>query len=108
MAETDDGTRRAVERAARDSYGRLVAYLAARSGDVAGAEDALSEAFAAALSSWQAEGVPRAPEAWLLAVARRKAIDQTRRRRTHHDAGDVLRILADEISERDTADKDIP
>ena len=58
---SDDGTRRAVERAARDSYGKLVAYLAARTGDVAGAEDALSEAFAAALAVWQAEGVPRAP-----------------------------------------------
>src|SRR6185312_8464330 len=108
MGGDGDGTRRAVERAARDSYGRLVAYLAARTGDVAGAEDALSEAFAAALAVWQAEGVPRAPEAWLLAVARRKAIDDARRRRTHRDAGDVLHILADEMSERDTAGTDIP
>lgn len=108
MGGDGDGTRRAVERAARDSYGRLVAYLAARTGDVAGAEDALSEAFAAALAVWQAEGVPRAPEAWLLAVARRKAIDDARRRRTHRDAGDALHILADEMSERDTAGTDIP
>src|SRR5213079_1003431 len=49
--------------------------LAARTRDVAGAEDALSEAFAAALADWPASGVPRAPEAWLLTVARRKLVD---------------------------------
>lgn len=101
-------SRRAVETAARHGYGKLVAYLAARTGDVTGAEDALSEAFAAALVTWPETGVPRAPEAWLLAVARRKAIDQGRRRRTHRDAGDVLRILADEMSERDAPDEAIP
>ena len=42
---------RAAERAARQSYGKLVAYLAARTGDVAAAEDALADAFAAALAS---------------------------------------------------------
>jgi RNA polymerase sigma-70 factor (ECF subfamily) len=55
----------------RQSYGKLVAYLAARTRDVAGAEDALSEAFAAALADWPRSGIPRAPEAWLLTVARR-------------------------------------
>ncbi|MGH6991070.1 MAG: hypothetical protein ACREE3_14315, partial [Stellaceae bacterium] len=58
----------AVEEAARHSYGKLVAWLAARTGDVAGAEDALSEAFAAALATWPGDGVPTAPEAWLLTV----------------------------------------
>ena len=48
---------------ARDSYGRLVAYLAARSHDIAGAEDALGDAFAAALVRWPVDGVPDAPEA---------------------------------------------
>jgi RNA polymerase sigma-70 factor, ECF subfamily len=105
---TADEGRRAVEAAARRGYGKLVAYLAARTGDVAGAEDALSEAFAAALATWPETGVPRAPEAWLLAVARRKAIDQARRRRTHKDAGDVLQILADEMTERDTTAAEIP
>ena len=54
---------RAAERAARQSYGKLVAWLAARSRDVAAAEDALSEAFAAALAAWPTQGVPRAPDA---------------------------------------------
>jgi len=77
---------RAAERAARQSYGKLVAYLAARTGDVATAEDALCEAFAAALASWPTRGVPQAPEAWLLAAARRRMIDMARRRRTREAA----------------------
>jgi len=64
---------------ARRSYGRLVAFLAARTGDVAAAEDALSEAFAAALVDWPLKGCPANPEAWLLTVARRKLIDAGRR-----------------------------
>jgi RNA polymerase sigma-70 factor (ECF subfamily) len=67
---------RAAERAARQSYGKLVAWLAARTRDVAAAEDALSEAFAAALVTWPVQGVPHAPEAWLLSAARRRAIDK--------------------------------
>jgi predicted RNA polymerase sigma factor len=64
-----------VERVARDSYGRLVAYLSSRTRDVAGAEDALSEALIAALTVWPRDGVPRNPEAWLLTTARRSLID---------------------------------
>lgn len=68
------------EDVARRSYGKLVAFLAARTRDVAAAEDALSEAFAAALTDWPTKGVPTNPEAWILTVARRKAIDQARTR----------------------------
>jgi RNA polymerase sigma-70 factor (ECF subfamily) len=82
---------------ARRSYGKLVALLAARTRDVAAAEDALSEAFAAALVDWPATGVPRTPEAWLLSVARRKWIDTTRRRRSAEQAEGHLRLLAEEI-----------
>lgn len=64
-----------VERIARDSYGRLVAYLSSRTRDVAGAEDALSEALIAALTVWPKDGVPRNPEAWLLTTARHSLID---------------------------------
>jgi RNA polymerase sigma-70 factor (ECF subfamily) len=66
---------------ARHSYGKLVAYLAARSGNLAAAEDALSEAFAAALEDWPVKGCPDNPEGWLLTVARRKLIDTARRRK---------------------------
>ena len=85
------------EAVARRSYGKLVAVLAARSGDVAGAEDALSEAFAAALVDWPANGIPDAPEAWLLTVARRRQIDSIRRSRSRTDAVDHLRLMAEEI-----------
>ena len=67
-----------VERVARDSYGRLVAYLSSRTRDVAGAEDALSEALIAALTVWPRDGVPRNPEAWLLTTARHSLIDSMR------------------------------
>ena len=56
---------------ARRSYGKLVAFLAARTRDMAAAEDALAEAFAAALADWPQKGCPANPEAWLLTVARR-------------------------------------
>ena len=60
-------------RAARASYSRLVAYLAARSGDIAAAEDALGDAFRAALERWpETRHVPEKPEAWLLTSARRQ------------------------------------
>jgi RNA polymerase sigma-70 factor, ECF subfamily len=68
-----------VERAARESYGRLLAYLAPRCG-LDAAEDALADAFAAALERWPHDGVPQNPEAWLLVVARNRALDGIRRR----------------------------
>lgn len=64
-----------VERAARESYGRLVALLAAPTGDLQLAEDALAEAFERALNSWPDDGVPENPEAWLLSVARNRQRD---------------------------------
>lgn len=61
---------RAAERAARASYGKLVAILAARDRDIAAAEDALSDALVAALKVWPEQGVPSNPEAWLVTAAR--------------------------------------
>lgn len=74
--------RRIAERAARESYGRLLALLAARTRDVAAAEDALADAFAAALVAWPRTGAPDNPEAWLFAAAKRKLIDVARRAKT--------------------------
>jgi predicted RNA polymerase sigma factor len=86
---------RTAERVARQSYGKLVAFLAARSRDVAQAEDALSEAFAAALKDWPVTGCPSNPEAWLLTVARRKLVDHSRRRASGEAAAGDLRILSE-------------
>jgi RNA polymerase sigma-70 factor (ECF subfamily) len=60
---------------------------------VAAAEDALSEAFAAALADWPVHGCPANPEAWVMTVARRKLIDLSRRRRTAETAAGQLRVL---------------
>lgn len=83
----------AAEAAARRSHGKLVAILAARTRDLAGAEDALSEAFAAALAEWPVSGVPRAPEAWLLTVARRRQVDGVRTRARSEAAHQHLALL---------------
>lgn len=90
------GTHAVVERVARDSYGRLVAYLAARSGDVAAAEDALGDAFFAALENWPVSGVPEKPEAWLLTSARRRLIDGTRHARVQSDSMPALLAMTEE------------
>lgn len=95
---TTTAAHRAAERAARQSYGKLVAWLAAPSRDVAAAEDALSEAFTAALATWPVQGVPSAPEAWLLSTARRRLIDMARRRRTSHAAADRLLLSIEEAA----------
>jgi len=88
-------TVRAAEAAARQSYGKLIAFLAARTRDLAGAEDALSDAFAAALAEWPVRGVPRTPDAWLLTVARRRLVDAARQRRLDQSAAEHLRWLAE-------------
>jgi RNA polymerase sigma-70 factor, ECF subfamily len=106
--EEAEVARKAVEAVARRSYGRLVALLAARTRDVAGAEDALSDAFVAALVDWPAKGIPRSPEAWLVTVARRKWIDAARRRRRAEDASGHLRLMADEIEAAAAADAKLP
>ena len=95
--EGDAQARNTADAVARRSYGKLVAFLAARTRDVAAAEDALSEAFASALTNWPLTGCPSNPEAWLLTVARRKVIDVARRRRSGEIAAAQLQVLAEEI-----------
>ena len=94
----------AAEAAARRSYGKLVAFVAARTRDLAAAEDALAAAFESALRDWPAHGVPANPEAWLLTAARRQAIDAARRRRTADAAAPDL-LLFGELA---TGDDDDP
>jgi RNA polymerase sigma-70 factor, ECF subfamily len=104
----EESARTAAAAAVRESYGKLLAFLAARTRDVAAAEDALAEALAAALADWPLRGVPRSPEAWLLAVARRKFIDQARRRQSAEGAGDHLRLIAEELAEAASGKSAIP
>ena len=100
LVNAASAARSAAEAAARQSYGRLLSWLAWQWRDVAAAEDALASALEKALRHWPAEGVPAAPEAWLLAVARRE-LQQTARRQRLHDSPQVQALLADEPSAPD-------
>jgi predicted RNA polymerase sigma factor len=95
--EGGERARSTADAVARRSYGRLVAFLAARTRDVASVEDALAEAFASALEDWPRNGCPANPEGWLLTAARRKLIDFARRRRTGEAAGGELQLIAEEL-----------
>ncbi len=108
LTSQGNAARDTAEMVARDSYGRLVALLAVRTRDVAAAEDALADAFAAALADWPANGVPARPEAWLVTVARRRLIDAARRRQTGDAAEGTLRLLAEEVDAAAAAGPRIP
>jgi RNA polymerase sigma-70 factor (ECF subfamily) len=106
--EGDAQARSMADTVARRSYGKLVAFLAARTRDVAAAEDALSEAFAAALTDWSRNGCPENPEAWLMTVARRKAIDVARKRFTSETVAGQLQILAEGLEAAAAEHREIP
>lgn len=97
----------AAESAARRSYGKLVAYLSARTRDVAAAEDALAAAFESALRDWPLNGVPHSPEAWLMTAAKRALIDAARRRKTQDDSAADLLLITDITTDAD-AQRAIP
>src|SRR5437870_10069344 len=84
---------RTIERVARESYGRLVAYLSVHTHDLASAEDALSEALVAALKTWPRDGVPQNPEAWLLTAARHSLIEVIRHHQVVLESEPILQLL---------------
>ncbi|HEY2257177.1 MAG TPA: DUF6596 domain-containing protein [Variovorax sp.] len=100
--------RAAAEKAARASYGRLVAILSARTRDIAASEDALADAFARALERWPEDGVPDQPEAWLLSVARHRVLDAWRHSRVQDEAAQTLLLVADEIVSDAPGDAAVP
>lgn len=87
--------RETIELVARSAYGKLVAYLSARTRDVAAAEDALGEALLEALANWPRDGVPAQPEGWLLTAARHRLLDRERRLRVRERHEAVLASLAE-------------
>ncbi|MBX5221348.1 RNA polymerase subunit sigma-70 [Rhizobium sp. NLR9b] len=91
---------RAAEQVARQSYGKLIAFLAARSRDVPAAEDSLSEALASALRVWPERGVPANPEAWLLVAARRNLMQAARHRAVEANAQTTISVALEEAEER--------
>jgi predicted RNA polymerase sigma factor len=95
----EESTHRTIERVARESYGRLVAYLSSHTRDVASAEDALSNALVAALMAWPRGGMPQNPEAWLLTTARHSLIDLMRHQRVAVASEPTLLLLREEPKE---------
>src|SRR5271154_5768488 len=94
-----ESTHRTIERVARESYGRLVAYLSSHTRDVASAEDALSSALVKALTTWPRDGVPQNPEAWLLTTARHSFIDLVRHRQVAEASEPTLKLLREDSME---------
>ena len=92
----EEDTHRTIERVARESYGRLVAYLSAQTRDVAKAEDAFSNALVSALTTWPRDGVPQNPEAWLLTTARHSLIDLVRHQQVAEASEPTLLLLREE------------
>jgi RNA polymerase sigma-70 factor (ECF subfamily) len=84
----------ALERAFRDERATVLATLIRHVGDFQLAEDAVADAFAAAVAAWPRDGVPSNPGAWITTVARRRAIDRLRRTRSLADRTDRLAELA--------------
>jgi predicted RNA polymerase sigma factor len=92
-------TQRTIERVARESYGRLVAYLSVHTHDLATAEDALSNALVSALNHWPQEGVPQNPEAWLMTAARHSLIDAIRHQKVVLESEPTLKFLTESSTE---------
>ena len=80
MSDAEDHARRAVEAVWRGESARIVSALTRHTGDFSWAEDLAQEALLEALARWPATGIPENPGAWLMAVAKRRAIDGWRRR----------------------------
>ena len=94
-----EDTHRTIERVARESYGRLVAYLSVDTHDLASAEDALSNALVSALNHWPQDGVPKNPEAWLLTAARHSLIDVIRHQKVVLESQPTLKFLTEDSTE---------
>ena len=95
-----------VEELFREEWGRTLAILARALGDVELAEDAVQEAFAAALERWPREGAPANPGGWLLTTARNRAIDRIRREQTLRRKTELLAALDDSAGKEE--DETIP
>jgi RNA polymerase sigma-70 factor (ECF subfamily) len=85
-----------VERIFREEHGRVLAALISRLGDFELAEDALQDALVNALERWELDGIPRNPGAWLLTVAKRRAVDRIRRAVRLEQKVEILESLAAE------------
>jgi RNA polymerase sigma-70 factor (ECF subfamily) len=90
-----------IERVFRDEYGRAVAVLVRAFGDIDIAEEAVQDAFTAAVQRWPSTGPPPSPAGWIITTARNQAIDRLRREASRHDrhAEAALLYAGDEPAE---------
>ena len=101
-------THQVIEAAARDAYGRLLSYLAVNWRDLQAVEDALGDAFLVALESWPKAGVPDKPEAWLVAISRRRLIDRARHARISENALPTLLAMSEDAQRMTSSSEDFP
>ncbi|MHC5794560.1 RNA polymerase sigma factor [Lacisediminihabitans sp. FW035] len=98
--EPDGLTAKRAEEVAQSSYGRLLAVLAARTGDIPAAEDALADAFERALRTWPKSGIPDNPQGWLVTVAKNRWLDALKKRRPPWEATGSVEDDPDRIPDR--------
>lgn len=99
-------TREILEHIFRDEYGVIISSLIRRSGSFDLAEESLQDAFSKALTTWERDGVPIKPAAWLTTVAHRKLIDNLRLQKTRTDkAAELLFELTQEVFQEETSDE---
>ncbi|GLX67459.1 RNA polymerase sigma factor [Paenibacillus glycanilyticus] len=96
-------TYQTIENTVRDSYGRIISYLAVNWRDDEAVEDALADALVSALESWPKKGIPDKPEAWLLTVAKRRLMDRVRRERVSERAYMALLAMSEEAQHMESA-----
>jgi RNA polymerase sigma-70 factor, ECF subfamily len=90
-----DNTAAGIERFYREEFGRILATLIRVLGDFDLAEDAAQEAFASAIDQWPRDGLPDNPRAWIIGVARHKAIDRIRKQDRFNDRREELIRMAE-------------
>jgi RNA polymerase sigma-70 factor (ECF subfamily) len=97
-----------VERIFREEYGRAVAVLVRAFRDIGMAEEAVQDAFAAALERWPVTGVPPSPAGWIITTARNRAIDRLRREASRADrhAQAALLLLSEQSEDEDAVEDD--
>src|SRR5437899_11771518 len=96
----------AAERVFRQESGRILATLIRFSGSFDRAEEAMQEAFSAALMSWPEKGIPQNPAAWITTAAHRKVIDQSRRDKTRQEKQDSLRYETENFAHPGSGEPD--
>ena len=98
----------AIEALYGSDWGRIVATLIRMAGDFEVAEEAVQEAFAAAVGQWRSAGVPQFPRAWIIQTARHKAIDLIRRRNVFQEKIEALSHASEPGTEPDYDTDEIP